>query len=153
MLLATEVDLTPLIYALVGLIIAITGVVTAFGKLILKRMDQIGKNAQETADTLNHRKDGDPTMKNQVDVTKELSEKTHDQVIAIGVEASDAKSKAEKAHDAAMEAKKLAQETKLEVIEVKKIARKLEDSSDILLDYFARLGKRIDERTQEKQAR
>lgn len=142
---AQQVDLTPLVYALVGLILAVTGVVTAFGKLILKRMDTIGKNTKQTNDTLNHKEVGDPTVKAQVDKNVELAQKTNEEVFAIKVEARDARKTAEAAQESAARAEKTAAETKLEVVEVKEIAKKLEGNSDTILGYFSRMGKRSDD--------
>lgn len=141
----TTIDLTPIIAGFGAILLAIAGLITYYGKKLADRLDRVDKNAQDTADTLNHRAKGDPTIKLQMDQTLALSEKTHQEVTAIKVEARDARETSEKAHTAAMNAEKLAHETKSEVVEIKKIAEQLKGNSDTMLDYFSRLGKRHDD--------
>lgn len=114
-------------------------------KILLQKLEKIGTNTQQTNDTLNHKEAGDPTVKAQIDSTHDLMKQAMQEVTAIKVEARDARQTAERAQVAAANAEEIAHETRREVVEVKEIAKKLEGSSDTLLDYFGRMSRRSDQ--------
>lgn len=151
MLAAIEADLTPIILGLAAILTALAGLIGVYGKMLLNRVDAIGQNAQDTANTLNHREAGDPTVKVQLDNTHALAQEIKAEVFNARDHAEKAKEAAEKSASKAEEAitltNKFTKEIKSEVEELKIFSKKTQGMIDILFGHLGIMGKRKDDPT------
>ena len=114
-------------------------------------LDVYKRQAQDTANTLNHREAGDPTVKVQLDNTHALAQEIKAEVFNARDHAEKAKEAAEKSASKAEEAitltNKFTKEIKSEVEELKIFSKKTQGMIDILFGHLGIMGKRKDDPT------
>lgn len=107
-------------------------------KILLQKLEEISTNTEQTANTLNHRKPHDPTVKTQTDRSVELSKQALEKLESIEDRANDASEKAEKAQLSASNAEKVVCEMRQEVVEIKGMM-------SVLFRHMGLMGKRKDD--------